>query len=67
VGGVVGAIVTGGWIHSIVWAVSLTVFLLAALTPVTRRGRGFPAGEGVSLARIETAQNTGPESLVERG
>lgn len=62
VGGVIGAIVTGDWIYSIVWSVSLTVFLLVALTLGARRRRGFPAGEGLSLARVETIQRTGLES-----
>ena len=57
-GGIIGAIVTGDWIYTIVWAVGLPAVILLALFG-GRSVRGIPGKLGFSLARVETVQRAG--------
>lgn len=57
-GGIVGSIVTGDWIYTIVWAVGLPVVILLAMVG-GMRGRRVPGKLGFSLARVETVQRAG--------
>jgi hypothetical protein len=58
-GGIIGAIVTGDWIYTIVWSVALSAFLLS-VTLGGVRGRAGRA-TGFAVARIETVTRTGRE------
>ena len=57
-GGIVGAIVTGDWIYTIVWAVGLPAVIMVSLVGGIR-GRKAPGGLGFSIARVETVQRAG--------
>lgn len=57
-GGVAGAIITGDWIFTIIWAVALPVFIMIGLFSGLR-GRRAPGTLGFSLARVETVQRAG--------
>jgi hypothetical protein len=57
-GGIIGAIVTGDWIYSIVWAVGVPAVILLSVIGGSR-GRRAPGKLGFSLARVETVQRAG--------
>jgi hypothetical protein len=57
-GGILGAVITGDWIYSIVWAVGLPVFIMIALLGGLRNRR-LPGRQGFSIARVESVQRAG--------
>jgi hypothetical protein len=57
-GGVLGAIITGDWIYTIIWAVGLPVVILLSVIGGSR-GRRAPGKLGFSVARVETVQRAG--------
>ena len=57
-GGVIGSIVTGDWIYTIVWAVGIPAVIMIALIGGLR-GRRVPGKFGFSVARVETVQRAG--------
>jgi len=59
-GGVVGAIVTGDWIYTIVWSVAIAAFIMATVWAASWRA-GAARGT-FALARVETVQRTGRET-----
>jgi hypothetical protein len=56
-GGVIGNIVTGDWIYSIVWSVALCAVILLGLLSGLRGARTLNVG--YALARVETVQRAG--------
>jgi len=63
-GGIVGAIVTGGdWIYLVVLFVAFGAFIFLGLAGGARRLRSMPhrGAAGLALARVETVQRTGRE------
>lgn len=59
-GGILGAIITGDWIYTIVWSVSISFVIITAIWAGARR-RGGVTGK-FALGRVETVQRTGREA-----
>lgn len=60
VGGIIGAIVTGDWIYTIVWSVSISFVIMIFIWAASAR-RGASKGD-FALGRVETVQRTGRET-----